>query len=329
VENLALSLRGLGPHRPYPLPADGGTLSTRLGELGLDADCAATYLHLLGRVAASPAALVQPLRMREPDVRRTLVRLARMGLARPARAGVSGAWAAVDPATALVRLAEHRIRAVNRSFLEALQLVGNPAVEFLSQPEELIDRLLAAAQPGSGELVEFRPARHLNAGSGYRLATVDHRRQMIGSGHRVVYDDAAIQAGAPTGRWAPPGGVRQTPHLPVWLAIVDDAVGLVSDGTPIERECVWVCDPAVVQALRVLFERVWVAARPVSDAEPPSPQERALLRLLADGHTDGTAARRLGVSVRTVRRLVASVMTRTAASSRFEAGIRAREHGWV
>ncbi len=75
-------------------------------------------------------------------------------------------------------------------------------------------------------------------------------------------------------------------------------------------------------------------ARPVA-AEPPGepagllPHERELLRILAAGHSDETAARRLGVSVRTVRRMMAGICERLDARSRFQAGILAARQGWI
>jgi len=45
--------------------------------------------------------------------------------------------------------------------------------------------------------------------------------------------------------------------------------------------------------------------------------------------TDETAARRLGVSLRTVRRQMAALMERLCATSRFEAGLKAAQRGWL
>ncbi len=48
-------------------------------------------------------------------------------------------------------------------------------------------------------------------------------------------------------------------------------------------------------------------------------------RMLSAGHTDEAASRQLGVSLRTYRRRVAELMAMLDATSRFQAGIRARE----
>jgi DNA-binding CsgD family transcriptional regulator len=61
----------------------------------------------------------------------------------------------------------------------------------------------------------------------------------------------------------------------------------------------------------------------------PTVSELLLLRLLADGSKDEAAARALGVSVRTVRRMVADLMRRLDARSRFQAGILAQRRGWL
>ncbi|WP_399095000.1 response regulator transcription factor [Streptomyces sp. BBFR2] len=58
-------------------------------------------------------------------------------------------------------------------------------------------------------------------------------------------------------------------------------------------------------------------------------KELALLRLVAEGRTDASAAGRLHVSHRTVRRMMAALMERLGARSRFEAGVKAARRGWL
>lgn len=62
--------------------------------------------------------------------------------------------------------------------------------------------------------------------------------------------------------------------------------------------------------------------------QPPA-RNHVVLRLLADGLTDDAIARRIGVSVRTVRNDVAGAMTRLQARSRFQAGVRAVQLGLI
>ncbi|MET8630960.1 LuxR C-terminal-related transcriptional regulator, partial [Kitasatospora sp. NPDC004669] len=49
----------------------------------------------------------------------------------------------------------------------------------------------------------------------------------------------------------------------------------------------------------------------------------------ADGHTDDAIAKRLGVSPRTARRIATDLMERLNARSRFQAGVRATQAGWL
>lgn len=54
-----------------------------------------------------------------------------------------------------------------------------------------------------------------------------------------------------------------------------------------------------------------------------------MLSVLATGAKDEVAACRLGLSVRNLRRRIAVRLDRLGVSSRFEAGVRAAEPGWV
>jgi DNA-binding CsgD family transcriptional regulator len=98
--------------------------------------------------------------------------------------------------------------------------------------------------------------------------------------------------------------------------------------------------PSVVATTAELFERIWLTATPLIPAEPTAgapaldectldDRERELLSLLSAGSTDESAAARLGVSVRTVRRMMADLMHRLGARSRFQAGVKAAGRGWL
>jgi DNA-binding NarL/FixJ family response regulator len=90
----------------------------------------------------------------------------------------------------------------------------------------------------------------------------------------------------------------------------------------------------IVTALCELFEQFWTTSVPV-DADPEreddalTAQEQAVLRLLAQGCTDEVVARRLGISVRTGRRITAGVANQLDAKSRFQLGVKAILRGWV
>ncbi|MDQ1007701.1 DNA-binding CsgD family transcriptional regulator [Streptomyces sp. V4I23] len=90
-------------------------------------------------------------------------------------------------------------------------------------------------------------------------------------------------------------------------------------------------DAATLHALRALVRLVaqYTEPLPARGETAPTETERQLLDMLMEGLTDRAVARRLGLSERTVRRLVAQLMERLGAASRFEAGARAVERGWI
>ncbi|MGW8333423.1 helix-turn-helix transcriptional regulator [Streptomyces sp. NPDC055808] len=88
--------------------------------------------------------------------------------------------------------------------------------------------------------------------------------------------------------------------------------------------------PDVVAGLRSLVHAAWASSPGLDDhlrRRPPAlgADARRILRALAAGHTDEVAARQLGMSLRTYRRRVAELMEALGATSRFQAGLRARE----
>lgn len=86
--------------------------------------------------------------------------------------------------------------------------------------------------------------------------------------------------------------------------------------------------PVLVAALRALFEELWRRATPVAPAASTACDQRNVLRLLAQGLSDDAVARRLGVSVRTVRNRVADAMNELGVRTRFAAGAAAARSGW-
>lgn len=92
--------------------------------------------------------------------------------------------------------------------------------------------------------------------------------------------------------------------------------------------------PSVVTTTLELFERLWSTAAPLTPCDLPdtsevTAREEELLSLLASGFTDAAAADRLDISVRTVRRMVSDIMNRLGARSRFMAGVKAADRGWL
>lgn len=90
-------------------------------------------------------------------------------------------------------------------------------------------------------------------------------------------------------------------------------------------------EPALVALARVQFLRLWQTAQSVGDddSEVSEHMVRSTVQILVDGLTDQQAARKLGVTDRTVRRRVSTVMRLLGAQSRFECGVKAVRAGWL
>jgi len=129
--------------------------------------------------------------------------------------------------------------------------------------------------------------------------------------------------------------VRTTASLPLRMMIFDRRSALIPiDPEQSQRGAALHHGLGMVTALCALFEQTWRTAHPLGtdrerDESGLTGQEREVLRLLAQGHTDEGVARRLGISVRTVRRITADLLKRLGAHSRFQAGALAVARGWI
>jgi sugar-specific transcriptional regulator TrmB/DNA-binding CsgD family transcriptional regulator len=130
-------------------------------------------------------------------------------------------------------------------------------------------------------------------------------------------------------------------RVPLKLAVIDNewamlpllhAQGRVPEAVVIVRRSV------LLDSLIALFESVWEHAVEIKlgpDHERLLPTESSeaellqLVHLLAAGMTETAIARHLGLSERTVRRRVKDLMDELGVDSRFVAGVRAVQRGWI
>ncbi|MEU8434931.1 helix-turn-helix transcriptional regulator [Streptomyces sp. NPDC029216] len=132
------------------------------------------------------------------------------------------------------------------------------------------------------------------------------------------------------------GGEYRTAHeLFGRLIVFDDTVAFLPADT-VTWGAVVVREPHLVAYLRGIFEQAWTHATAFVDTTTLGAEaleqaardiDTTLLRLLAAGLKDETIARRLGMSLRTVRRRVADILERLGAESRFQAAVIATRTG--
>lgn len=142
-------------------------------------------------------------------------------------------------------------------------------------------------------------------------------------------------------RWYTAEGaeIRLLPTLPLRMILQDEQVAVVAaHGEDPSQGAVILRGHGIVRALGALFERYWESAHTYGDApaahtrtdwEKLTPAQSEIIRLMASGAKDDAIARRLGVSVRTVRRLTSELAARLQVESRFAFGVEAVRRGWV
>jgi len=125
--------------------------------------------------------------------------------------------------------------------------------------------------------------------------------------------------------------VRLPPHpSPLFMLLAADRPALLQSGrwAPVAVET-----PSLRVSLSSMFDALWAVSSPVqvngleNDPSLPADRRMEVLLYLADGVKDVSAARAMGVSVRTYRRYVAKIMDEMGATSRFQAGALAASSG--
>ncbi|GAA3730208.1 LuxR C-terminal-related transcriptional regulator [Plantactinospora mayteni] len=122
------------------------------------------------------------------------------------------------------------------------------------------------------------------------------------------------------------GEYREAPRLPHKLMIFDRRVALVAVDPHGLHHGTWeVVEPGAVESFVSLFVRHWTdATDPRRNGVPEvvlTPREKALVGLLAEGHTDTSAAKELGISTRSVTYALRSLMDRLGVENRFQLGL--------
>ena len=127
--------------------------------------------------------------------------------------------------------------------------------------------------------------------------------------------------------------VRVIDDLPTRMIVIGSTHAVLPEPLGFTDEPrILVRQPAIVGALKLLFEAYWDQATALPDLDLRRPRvdiRGSLLRQLAAGAKDEQIARNLGLSLRTVRRRVAHLMIELGADTRFQAGVEASRRGWL
>lgn len=324
-----------------------------LVSLGLTERSDRLYRAILKRPDLAVSDAATEVGLTGDEVREELEELTRLSLLAP-NWRTDGRLRVVDPKAALDSLLAHqqaeiaqRHRALAESQAAADALLTQYAELHPEEPEQGAERFLGVAAVRAKlseltaetreEIISFHPGGPQPAAQFQASEPITH--ELLDRGVRVkgVYQDSIRndQVTVEHARWLTERGgeLRTVPALPMRMVILDRQRALVPiDPADSTLGAVLLREPGAVAAFCALFEAVWEAATPFGEParrslDDPGSQPRELLRLLAQGYTDEAAARRLGISLRSERRLISELMEKLDAQSRFQLGQRAVEHG--
>ncbi|MFB7343937.1 LuxR C-terminal-related transcriptional regulator [Streptomyces hydrogenans] len=326
-----------------------------LVELGLDGTAEAVYRTMLARPQHGTRAIAESLGLREDQVRLALDTLSELTLVRPSYES-RNELRAVPPALGMeVLMARQQAELAARQqrlevsreaaarliadYAALTPTVSGPGVEQLVGLDQIRDRLATLTRDVRKELLGLNTDGAQTAEAMEASRPLDEELLDRGVRMRTIYLDS-VRNDEPTlayAGWLATRGaqVRTAPMLPTRMIVVDRktaVIPLASQDTAIGA--VVLTSEGIVTALHALFETIWTSAQPlgsgsVHDKHGLTAQQSATLQLLAAGHTDDAIAKRLGVSARTARRIATDLMDRLGARSRFEAGARAVQQGWL
>ncbi|MEV6107338.1 helix-turn-helix transcriptional regulator [Streptomyces sp. NPDC051940] len=325
-----------------------------LTSLGLDTDTESVYRALLAHPDDGVAGLGNRLGLPPDAVRRGLDQLSELALVRPSYDD-PGRLRTVSPDVGMellltrqqAELAAQQQR-IEASRAAAAQLIADyadlrpataqPGVEQLVGLDEIRDRLARLTRTAREEIMTFAGGHH----SEHAIAAampLDEDLSRRGLRTRTVYLDSARNSPHTLAylQWLAELGteVRTVATLPTRMVMYDRTAAVIpvkSDDTA--AGAVILTGDGTLAMLCALFESTWDSAQPLSttahrDTRGLTSSEATALKLLADGHTEEAVAKRLGVSHRTARRIATTLMEVLGARSRFEAGARAAQRGWL
>lgn len=330
---------------------DSSVLPDPLESLGLSPEQAALYAAVLRLHRASAAELAQAVNRPVEPLHEQLAALVRLGVVETQ----SGEYFARHPASALGHLIAERLDRLAEESRRIDSVVGSIRtliqdydaghdsrrvpfpVELVKGAEELYESIVGTAAQASPlallmAVPDERTVRDFTVKCG-DLWIDAHRRGLLALRALIPVDTLTVTGLREKLDLLLAGGaeVRTLDRVPSWFFTTGaDTAGLPTrwgGNLPDHAYTFYsVRAPVVAGMLRSLFEELWSRAEPLPWAGGNDGVTR-VLRLAAQGLSDESIARQLGVSVRTVRARFAEAMAELGAQSRFHAGVQAARRG--
>ncbi len=221
-----------------------------------------------------------------------------------------------------------------------VQMQGAP-IRVLQNPAEVEGELSRVRRHCTREVMVMQPGGGRSADSLHEVT--DRVLDMIRHGvrWRILYQHTA-RASLATRSYAQKvlaegGEVRTSNEFAERLFIYDRAVAFVPTARKrgVPPGAAMVTDATLVGFLCRTYDTAWQSAVPFDDGEDRAPHQGAsdvqlaVMRLMAVGLKDEVIARRLGMSTRTCRRHIATLMEQLGVTSRFQAGLEIGRQGLI
>jgi DNA-binding CsgD family transcriptional regulator len=244
-------------------------------------------------------------------------------------------WTARPPAEVLAALRRQRLKLTQPTpegardqsldeVLDHLRLLRGPDVKYLASRALTTDRLEELDAVERHEHLAMNPERVFDEAAVRRASVGASAR--LSRGVRVRVIGRLSLDGDPED--IPPGKeYRELQAVPRKLFVIDRRIALIPlDPRNHDRGYLETPRTSVIESLVAEFERCWAVGRDPAKRAAPAPmlseRERQLIALLAQGHTDASAARRLHISERSVTNILRLLMDRLAAENRFQLGLK-------
>lgn len=317
-----------------------------LSALGVSPDSEQLYRAVLGNPGSSVEILADRVGRQPGEVRRMLAALVDAGLVSIS----DGTVRAEPPQLALGRLLAREAR----QLVAAEEALAHARLEVSRYEAEHQAGLLPGSQALGVEIVD--PSKTRSVLNSLALSTVGEMLFLqTDQGHTAASrsTDAAVTGALRSGRTsrvlypidiperpssrylarlAAGERARVLPRVPCRMAVFgDSAVVLPRSWEEPAVTAVVVRQPGIVSVCRAWFEDLWrqgVDVPGTRDERDAAARSR-LLQLLEHGVKDEGIARTLGMSLRTVRRRIADLLTELGVESRFQAGAEAVRRGWL
>ncbi|MFD3415375.1 LuxR C-terminal-related transcriptional regulator [Streptomyces cyaneofuscatus] len=321
------------------------------GASELDEFAVALYERAIGRGEFDPLRIAEELGAPPRYAEHAVGVLRELRLVKPAESGADR-LVAVSPEAAQMELlvplereildSRHRLAGFKgqlSAFAAAFERQSRTRAEpvvITGDQDEIELRLLEAAQSCTTEVLVMQPcvARETRELRLARPLVLEALRR--GAHGRILYPHTArgdSGTRAHLGELLPAGGqVRTTKEVSDRFLVFDRKTAFIPSGE--DGEIAVVYESTVAAFLAGLHARIWESAVDFDSgaagyAGTMEELKATLLSLLASGAKDEVIARRVGMSERTLRRHVATIMQDLSASSRFQAGVLAARTGLV